>query len=46
MKLNYEGIISFSEKLKFDNINIFKKLLIMEMKTVNTSPSDTLISFR
>ena len=46
MKLNYEGIISFPKKLKFDHINIFKNVLIMEQKIVNTSPSDTLISLK
>ena len=46
MKLNYEGIISFTQKLKFDHINIFKNVLIMEQKIVNTSPSDTLISLK
>ena len=34
MKLNYGGIISFANKFKFDYINIFKKLLIMEQVLV------------
>ena len=37
-------MISFPNKLKFEHINIFTNLLILEEKIINTCPSDTLIS--
>ena len=46
MKLNYGDIISFPNKFKFEHINIFANLLILEQKNINTWPSETLISLK
>ena len=46
IKPNYGGIFSFLNKLKFDDSNIYTKLLIREQKIINNCPSDTLISLR
>ena len=46
IKLNCGDIISFSNKLKFDQYNIFTNLFILEKKIINTCPSDTLISLK
>ena len=46
IKLNYGGIVYLSNKLKFGHINIFTHLFILEQKTINTCPSDVLISLK
>ena len=41
----YGDIFSFLNKLKFDDSNIFTKLLIREQKIINNCRPDLLISF-
>ena len=40
IKSNYANKFSFPNKVKFDDSNIFTKLLIREQKIVNNCPSD------
>ena len=46
IKLNYGEIFFFLNKLKFDDSNICKRLLVREQKIINSCPSDKLISLK
>ena len=46
IKSNYDDIFSFLNKLKFDDSNIYTKLLVSEQKIINICPFNTLISLK